>query len=158
MEIDKLEPNPSPGEQAGQIIFDSVKDRMAKARAAKLKKQIIDQRINEKMPPSIHDAVEAAQAKETNRVARANIEDQISQKMKALNVLVRSNNEDIKTGLDLLEMARCAVYTEPLSEVLEMFSEAAWKLRPHFPDESQGLANLGAVVQEIIDSEVKKND
>jgi hypothetical protein len=63
---------------------------------------------------------------------RFNIESEISNIMQELNVAIRRQNETIKTGMDLLEMARCSSYTESMAEIETLLHEAKAKLAYYF--------------------------
>jgi hypothetical protein len=84
-----------------------------------------------------------------NHVARGQIEAQISDLLKKLNKGVRERNEALKTGLDVLEMARCSVQTEGLEEVEQMLIEAAGRFRMEFSTDSNTMTNLASTISHV---------
>jgi len=126
---------------------------MKKTEATKLLKQLL---LKRRKPARTSAPVQILKAGrvETNQAAREQIEKQISYKMEKLNREVRDLQGEIKEGLDLLEMARCSVYTEELGEVETLLREAAIRLNAHFPNEAKGVAELAAVTRNVMASEI----
>lgn len=116
----------SPGEQAGEILF--------------------------------HAQAKPKPEPETplNNAARERLERQISDLMAKVNQGLRDYQNATRDALDILEMARTSVYTEPLGEVSVTLAESARRLTVNFPKEARTVNRLCNLALEIRQSEEPK--
>lgn len=92
---------------------------------------------------------------ELNRTARERLERQINDLMAKVNEAARAYNNATKDALDLLEMARTSIHTEPLGEVSVTLQESSRRLAKYFPKESRTINNISNVALEVRESEKK---
>jgi hypothetical protein len=109
--------------------------------------------------PCNENTGEPMDAQAFNLVARERLERQISDLMAKVNQSVKERNYIIKDALDVLELARTAVYTHPMGEVSVNLHEAARRFSDLEPKFSRATNSLGNLAMEIRQSEqVRENN
>lgn len=88
--------------------------------------------------------------KQLNHTAREMLERQITTLMADITGAMR---DELKTGLDMLEMARCSVYTEPMENIISLISQASDKFDISFEMDRITAIRLKGVAIEIKESE-----